>query len=121
MQAATYIESRHLLVKNLKKNLSYVYYFALISCIILTAFCVTNPSGLLFSRSVIALIALAIDLALIIKISLPLNRVINSWTPADYPGNWTTYRNRWLSVYSIRQTANIIGFTSLLAGIIFGM
>jgi uncharacterized membrane protein len=121
MQPATYIESRQLLDKSLRNSLPSVYYFALICCIVLTAFCVTNPSGPLFICAVTALVALVIDLVLTIGASVPLNRLINSWTQTNYPHNWKMYRNRWQRIYNVRQAANIIGFISLLAGIIFGM
>jgi len=120
MQPATYIESRKLLDKNLRASLPAVYYSALIASIALTAFCVINPSGVLFICSVIALVALLADLVLTIKGNLPINETINSWSASDYPANWKEYRSKWFMIYNIRQSANIIGFVSLLAGVIFG-
>lgn len=121
MQPATYIESRQLLDKNLQYNLRTVYYLTLASSFLLVAFCVTNPSGLLFICSIIALLSLVADVVLTLKGNVPLNKVINTWTAADYPSDWKKYRSKWLSIYSLRQTANIIGFVSLLSGLIFGM
>ena len=100
MQAATYIE---------------------ISSILLTAFCVVNPSGLLFFSSVIALIALVADVLSAIKGNIPLNNFINSWTTINYPEDWKRYRSKWFTLYNVRQALNITGFVSLLAGLIFGM
>lgn len=120
MQPATYIESRKLLDKNLRISLLIVYYLALMSSIALTAFCVINPTGLLFFCSIIALVALLADVALTIKGNKPLNKTINTWTASDYPSNWEEYRSRWFSIYNIRQVLNITGFISLLAGLIFG-
>ncbi|MBL7738929.1 MAG: hypothetical protein JNK14_06890 [Chitinophagaceae bacterium] len=121
MQPATYIESRKLLDRNLRSSLSGVYYLALAASCLLTAFCVTNPSGILFICTVIALVALVADITLALKGNIPLNDVINSWTAADYPANWQEYRSKWFSVYNIRQAANIIGFVSLLVGLVFGL
>lgn len=121
MRPSTYIESRQLLDKNLQNTLKAVYYLTLASSVLLVSFCVTNPSGFLFISSVIALISLLIDVALTLKGNVPLNKVINTWTASDYPSNWKEYRSKWLSIYSIRQTVNIIGFVSLLAGLVFGM
>jgi hypothetical protein len=120
MQPATYIESRKLLDKNLRASLPVVYYLALIASIALTAFCVINPSGVLFIGSVIALAALLADLVLTIKGNRPINETINTWSASDYPANWKEYRAKWFMVYNIRQVANIIGFVSLLAGLVFG-
>ncbi|MEI9809910.1 MAG: hypothetical protein WDO16_19710 [Bacteroidota bacterium] len=121
MQPATYIESRHLLDKNLQHSLRIVYYLALASSVLLVSFCVTNPSGLLFICALIALVSLLADILLTLKGNQPLNRIINTWTKSDYPDNWKEYRSKWLSIYNIRQIANIIGFVSLLTGLIFGM
>jgi hypothetical protein len=120
MQPATYIESRKLLDKNLRASLPVVYYLALISSIALTAFCVINPSGVLFICSVIALTSLLADLALTIKGNRPINEIINTWSASDYPANWKEYRSKWFMVYNFRQVVNIIGFVSLLAGLVFG-
>jgi uncharacterized membrane protein len=121
MQPATYIESRQLLDRSLQHNLRIVYYLTLASSVLLVAFCVTNPSGLLFICAMIALVSLVADIALTLKGNVPLNKVINTWTTSDYPSNWQEYRSKWLSIYSLRQAANIIGFVSLLTGLIFGM
>jgi hypothetical protein len=120
MQPATYIESRKLLDKNLRGSLPVVYYSALIASIALTTFCVINPSGVLFICSVIALAALIADLVLTVKGNMPINETINTWTASDYPANWKEYRSKWFMVYNMRQVVNIIGFVSLLAGLIFG-
>lgn len=120
MQPATYIESRKLLDRNLRTSLSIVYYLSLIASIALTTFCVINPSGLLFICSIIALVALIADVMLTIKGNQPLNKIFNSWSASDYPANWKDYRSKWFAIYNIRQVINIIGFVSLLAGLIFG-
>jgi uncharacterized membrane protein len=120
MQPSTYIESRKLLDKNLRTSLSIVYYLALIASVLLTAFCVINRSGVLFICSIIALAALLADIALTIKGNKPINETINTWSVSNYPSDWKEYRSKWFMIYNIRQVANIIGFVSLLAGLVFG-
>jgi uncharacterized membrane protein len=120
MQAATYIESRQLLDKVMQNSLRSAYYLTLMASIALTAFCVINPTGLLFICSIIALFSLIIDITLSLKGNVPLNKIINTWTTTNYPRNWKRYRSKWFAVYTVRQVANITGFVSLLAGLIFG-
>ena len=120
MQATTYIESRKLLDSRLSKTLAGAYYFALLASIALIAFCVTNPSGLLFKSATIALAALLADMALTVKGNMPLNKIINTWTTADYPDNWHHYRSRCFTFYTIRQAVNLTGFTVLVVGMVFG-
>ena len=75
----------------------------------------------MFTCSVIALVALVIDIAIAMKGNIPLNKTINSWTPAQYPNNWEQVRANWFSLYHVRQAINIVGFISLLAGLVFGL
>ena len=120
MRAVSYIESRQLLDKNLQSSLSLVYYLALASSVALAAFCVINPSGILFVCSIVSLLSLILDVTLTLKGNVPLNKIINTWTASNYPANWQEYRSRWFLVYNLRQVVNIIGFVSLLSGLIFG-
>lgn len=121
MQPATYIESRKLLDQRLQNTLRGIYYLTLTSLVLLVSFCVINPSGLLFICTVTALVFLVADIALALKGNVPINKIVNTWTATNYPSNWKEYRAKWFSIYSARQVANIIGFVSLLAGLIFGM
>jgi|SRR6218665_199535 len=120
MEAATYIESRKLLDNRLSRTLASTYYGALLSSIALAAFCITNPSGLLFISSIISLAALVADIALTLKGNKPLNEIINSWTVSNYPDNWYQYRSKWFTFYNLRQIINLTGFIVLLAGMVFG-
>lgn len=121
MSPAAYIESRKLIDAELQNRLSLVYYLALAATILLTAFSVVNPNGILFVSSVIALIALVIDIAIALKGNIPLNRTVNSWNANTYPENWKQVRSKWFSLYQVRQVANITGFICLLAGLVFGL
>lgn len=121
MQAETYIETRNLLTETLRAPLQIIYYAALGSTVLLAAFCVVNPSGWLFITSIIAFIALLADALLAVKGNIPLNTFISSLTTANYPSDWKLYRSKWFTLYHVRQVLNIIGFVSLLAGLVFGI
>ena len=121
MQAVAYIETRKLIDAELRGSLSLVYYLALATSLLLTAFSVVNPNGVLFISSFIALVALVIDIAVALKGNIPINKVINNWTTDKYPADWQQVRNKWFSLYHVRQAVNIIGFISLLAGLVFGL
>lgn len=121
MQAVAYIETRKLIDAELRGSLSLVYYLALATSLLLTAFSVVNPNGVLFISSIIALVALVIDIAVALKGNIPINKVINNWTTDKYPADWQQVRNKWFSLYHVRQAVNIIGFISLLAGLVFGL
>jgi uncharacterized membrane protein len=121
MQPPAYIESRKLLDRNLRKTLALVYYLALAASLLLVGFSATNPSGILFISSLIALVSLIIDIAVTLKLNIPVNNIINTWTSSDYPANWQEYRAKWFSAYHARQVVNLTGFVSLVAGMVFGL
>lgn len=120
LQANSYIEVRQLLDKNFRKKYSLVVYLVLISSTLLTVLCSVQPDCLLFITSLIAWLLLITDLVLTIKGNIPINKTINTWKENDYPANWETYRTKWLTIFQKRQVVTIIGFLSLLLGVVFG-
>lgn len=120
MDAPSYIQLRQLIDKNFMAKYRWVVYFVLISSVLLCVFTAAEPAGILFISSAIAMLCLVIDTLLTMKGNLPINKLINGWTTDKYPDDWEIHRTRWLSIYARRQVVNIIGFTSLLAGAIFG-
>ncbi len=119
MQPASYIELRKLLDKNFQSKFRIVLYTGFVTGSILTVLCSMNPGSLLFITAAIGLIALIVEIIIAVKGNVPINRIINTWSPENYPGNWTVYRAKWLSVFAIRQIVNITGFVSLLVGAVF--
>lgn len=121
MQAVAWIETRKLIDAELQLKLSLIYYVALCASILLTAFSVVNPTGILFSSAVVALITLLLDIGLAWHGNRPINKIIRSWSPSQYPDNWRQLRSRWFSIFHTRQVINIAGFISLLTGSVFGL
>ena len=119
LRAPAYVELRNLLDKNLNVRFRIVYYTVLVTSPLVCVLTARNTASLLFMTSAIACIALFIDVFVMMKGNMPLNRLIRSWTPENYPDNWEAYRAEWLRYYQLRQVAAITGFLSLLAGVIF--
>lgn len=119
MGAASYIELRKLLDRNFLKKFKPVVYSALVLGLALVAAAAFQSSKVLLAGSSIAFAGLLIDVVLIVKGDMPINRIINSWTLETFPANWVEYRSRWLYWFSWRQVANISGFIALLIAVIF--
>ncbi|HEY0679540.1 MAG TPA: hypothetical protein VGD17_14750 [Chitinophagaceae bacterium] len=118
LQAPAYVELRNLIDRNLMTKFRIVYYVTLVSSITVALLTIHEPAGLLFITSAIACVALWVDVFVMFRGNIPLNKIIQTWTPDNYPGNWKDYRNRWFKYYEQRQVACIIAFLSLLTGII---
>ena len=119
MGAASYIELRKLLDRNFLKKFKPVVYSALILGLALVVVSLFQASALLIAGSSIAFAGLVIDVVLILKGDMPINRIINSWTLETFPKNWVDYRSKWLYWFSWRQVANISGFIALLITAVF--
>jgi uncharacterized membrane protein len=120
LDVGSYIKTRKLIDTSMRNNFKYVIYAGLLGNLILVILTFKYPGSLLFITAAIAFIALIADTLLTVRGNLPINDIINSWSTDNYPANWTDYRNKWLSIFQLRQIANITGFLSLLTGALFG-
>jgi len=119
LRGPAYVELRNLLDSNLMVKNRIVYYVVLVSSIAVCICSFNHPLSLVFITSAIACAALWIDVYLMMKGNIPLNKYIQTWTPEEYPADWQKYREAWFSYYHRRQIACITGFVSLLVGIVF--
>ena len=120
LAAPSYIELRKLLDKNLRVRLQALYYLTLLSGALLVVFAFRSPSQLLFFMACIAFAALLADAMISLKRNIPINNLINKWDPQAYPRHWQLIRRKWFYFYHIRQAVDIVGFISLLIGVVFG-
>lgn len=121
MRAKFYKEARLLLDKHISGSISLVYYATLLSTISLVAFTVTNPNGLLFICSVVALVLLIADIFLTLRANIPFQQRIRDWSPTRTPENWGSYRSRWITGTYVKQALNLAGFVALVCGFVFGL
>ena len=119
LDARSYIILRKLLDKNFRAKFKYVFYLTLISNTLLFILTIHEPTSLLFTGSLIGLIGFVADTAFMLRGNMPINNYINSWSPENYPADWEIHRTKWLRIFTRRQVANIIGFTSLLIAAVF--
>ena len=119
LRAPSYIEVRHLIDVNMRSRFKYVLYLALLTSLALVILQLKDPASIGLITAAIAFVVLVIDIVLTVKGNLPVNDIINGWTAENYPANWQEMRQKWFTIFQYRQIANITGFISLLAGIVF--
>lgn len=119
MNASEYIVFRKLTDKNFRLKFANVVYATLLLNLALVIVTIIQFNMLLLICAGIAMLAFVIDVLLMLKDNLPINAIINTWTVEDYPSNWAEYREKWFSVFRLRQIANLVGFVSLLIGTVF--
>ena len=116
-----YMELRKLIDASMRKNFRYVIYTALLTNLLLVVLTAANPGSLLFGAATLSLITLIADVFITLKGNMPINDVINTWTPEQYPADWTDYRERWFRFLGYRGVLSIVGFAGLLVAAVFGM
>jgi hypothetical protein len=120
MRPSSYIELRNLLHKNLNFSLRIVYFTTLFSSICWFFCAISVHSSFLIITATLALVTFIIDIFYLFTGDMPINKIIQTWTPENYPANWETYRKKWFRYYHRRQIAGLTGFVSLLLGAVFG-
>lgn len=119
LSAPAYIEMRNRIDDRMRKRGPAVYYGTLAATAALAVLVFTQDGTALRIASFVALLGLVTDIALMMKGNVPINGVIQTWTPATYPPDWQTFRDKWLKIFGYRQIALCIGFFGLLAGAVF--
>jgi hypothetical protein len=119
LSAPAYIELRNAINVVMKRRVPVVYLGTLASSVGVLVLSVLAGEQWLAVTSAVALAALVADAALMLRENVPINGVIETWTPTRYPADWETYRSRWMAIFAVRQVVLAIGFASLLAGAVF--
>jgi uncharacterized membrane protein len=119
LDGRSFTEFRQLIDINMRSTFKYALYTAVIGNFLLLILNYKQPGQFLFIMAAIAFLALIAEILLTVKGNLPINDIINQWTPGSYPANWAEYRQQWFDIFQYRQLINILGFISLLAGVIF--
>lgn len=119
MKPASFIDFRNLVDNSLQFSLRLVYYLGLFLGI--TWFYISLRSGLYFLiiTGSISVVALLVDIFILLKGNNPINMSIQGWETTKYPQNWVEVKNKWFMFYRRRQAACLIGFFSLIIGIVF--
>jgi hypothetical protein len=118
--ANSYTEIRKLIDISMRASFKYVIYAALLANLLLVIATVKTPTSLVFITATIAFVALVAEILLTLKGNLPINDVINTWSADNVPANWTSFRDKWFTIFQYRQIASITGFVSLVIGAVFG-
>lgn len=119
LSAASFIEFRQMIDKVMRVNYSYVIYATLILQTILILMSLKGYSKPCFFLLTASFLLLLADVIITLKVSLPINDTINSWSVDNLPKNWTDIREQWFSVFKMRQICSVTGYCLLLLFALF--
>jgi hypothetical protein len=58
---------------------------------------------------------IVIDIVLTVKLQVPLNRTVQSWTASTIPANWAEIRDRWDAGHNLRLVLALASFICVVA------
>lgn len=96
-----------------------IYYAALILTLTVVILSIKNPTSVIFVTSCVALVCLIIDVTLAMRGNVPINSIVNAYSPGDMTHNWAGLRLQWLKLINIRGSFVVLGIVSQLAGLIW--
>jgi uncharacterized membrane protein len=114
--AATFLEVGHFMIANLGGPMSVLMPAALLSALVLCVllFRGRQPGASLFAGAALVLMAVALVITLVVNV--PIDRQIQSWTPATLAPDWQGIRDRWEFYHGLRTLVSLVALACLFAG-----
>lgn len=115
-----YAEIRNSTDRVIEWRLKFVYPMAVLLGLITTLSLIKSPGSLAFITAAIACACLLIDLILAIKFNMPINALFNEFDTGFRDLDWESLRRTWLKFMCFRGVIQVLGFLSLLVGLVKG-
>jgi hypothetical protein len=119
LSAPAYIELRQRINPLMSRRLPAIYLGALVVALSLIVASARFANWNVLVTTTIAFLCLVMDVILMMRENLPINAVIDRWSPTNYPEDWEGYRTKWFAIFAYRQVVLLLGFFSLLVGAAF--
>lgn len=96
-----------------------IYYAGLILTLTVVILLLKKTDSVLFITSCIALVCLIIDVTIAMKGNIPINTLINNYTPGDTSQDWSALRSQWLNLINLRGAFITFGMLSQMVGLLW--
>jgi len=119
LSGSAYVELRQHINSVMNRRVPVIYLTTLVTILALLVISWRARSWNVLITTILGLVCLLVDIALMMRENLPINGVIDRWSTTSYPGDWEAYRNKWFAIFGYRQAVLLVGFISLLVGAVF--
>lgn len=119
LSAPAYIELRQRINPLMMRRLPGLYGLALLTTPALLALAWSDGEQVVAITAAIGLLCLVLDLVLMLRVSVPINRRMDGWSIASHPADWSADRSKWFTIFGYRQVVLLTGFAGALAGAAF--
>lgn len=113
LDALAYVALRQQINAAITQRLTRLYIATLLSLIALVATALVQSAWPLACGACVAAAALIADAVLALKLNVPINTRMDSWTPATIPGDWQAERSHWDRALAVRRAVLLVGFAAL--------
>lgn len=117
LSGAAYIEMRQRINAVMNGRLSWIYLGTLAALVLLITAAWRSGAWTVLAAAAVATGCLFADTHFMLRQSVPINAVVDGWSPADPPADWTDHREKWFAVFGKRQVVLLVGFSSLLVAV----
>jgi hypothetical protein len=114
-----FLEQRRIVDPMVHKRHVPFYYLALVLTIGMLMLSYKQWNQPLFISVVVAFICLVADILLGLSESGKINSIVNTRSFSDAAINWQQLRTQWIDLIKIRGVISMLGFTGLLAALVF--
>jgi hypothetical protein len=116
LSGAAYVELRQRINAVMTRRVPLIYLTTLVTNVVLLALSWRAQNRNVLITTLLALLCLIVDVALMLRENVPINGVMDRWSATDYPDDWADYRTKWFSIFAYRQVILLVGFAGLLVG-----
>jgi hypothetical protein len=119
LSGAAYVELRQRVDSVMTRRVPVIYSTTLATLLALLVLSWRGRAWTVLATTIVALLSLLVDIALMLRESVPINQVIDRWSTANLPDDWEAYRSRWFAILGYRQVVLLVGLVGLLFGAVF--
>ena len=113
--ASTFLEVGRLMIANLGGPMSVLMPAALASALVLCVLLFRGRQARASLFATVALALMAVALVITLTVNVPIDRLIESWTTATLPSDWSAIRDRWEFYHGLRTALSVAALASLFA------
>jgi hypothetical protein len=115
-----FIEQRKAVDLVIGGPLRFLYFSSLGIGVLIVACTAWQPPSHIFVTTLISFLCLTIDLFLAIRKSIPLNQIVNQYSPDNASVNYEDIRKQWITFINYRGMVTLSGLLALLSGFLIG-
>lgn len=119
LSGPAFVELRQRINAVMDRRIPVLYVTTLVTTLVLLVLSWRAGRSTVLVTTIVALVCLIADAALMVRKNVPINAKMNRWSTTDLPDDWDVDRSRWFVIFGYRQAVLLAGYINLLFGAVF--